>query len=144
MKYENIVRGTFIERPNRFIARVLTDTPTGKKEETVHVKNTGRCRELLIPGAQVFLEKSQNPDRKTAYDLVAVYKDSKLVNMDSNAPNKAVSEWIEESGYFENVTKVRAETVFGDSRFDFYVEAGEKKIFLEFSANLHGKLRFFA
>ena len=131
MKYDNIVRGVFIRRPNRFIAQVEIRTEDGVREETVHVKNTGRCRELLIPGTPVWLEKSTNPDRKTGYDLVAVQKGEQIVNMDSNAPNKAVHEWILESGFFEDVTLVRPETVYGESRFDFYVENAGQKIFIE-------------
>ena len=92
MKYNNTELATFIERPNRFIAKV----DVNGKTETVHVKNTGRCRELLIPGRKVILEKSDNPDRKTKYDLIAVYKENLgLVNIDSQAPNKVVKEWLE-------------------------------------------------
>lgn len=131
MKYENISRGNFVRRPNRFIARVEIQEAGKRREETVHVKNTGRCQELLMPGAEVFLEKSAARDRKTAYDLVAVKKGNVLVNMDSNAPNKAVKEWLEAGRYFEDVTLVRPETVYGNSRFDFYVEAGKRKIFIE-------------
>ena len=90
MKYENITEGRFLDRPNRFIAHVEIAGQT----ETVHVKNTGRCRELLIPGVQVFLEKSSNPARKTAYDLVCVNKGGRLINMDSQIPNKAALEWV--------------------------------------------------
>lgn len=131
MKYENISRGRFIERPNRFIAQVEIQEADNVREESVHVKNTGRCQELLIPGAEVYLEKSPAENRKTAYDLIGVKKGDILVNMDSNAPNKAVREWLESGTYFENVTLVRPETTFGNSRFDFYVEAGERKIFIE-------------
>ena len=90
MKYKNITEGQFKERPNRFIAYV---TMNGQREK-VHVKNTGRCRELLIPGASVYLEKSDNPERSTQYDLVAVKKGERLINMDSQAPNRAVAEWL--------------------------------------------------
>lgn len=127
MKYENIYKGRFLSRPNRFIAYVDID---GKKEK-VHVKNTGRCRELLTEHAEVFLTKSDNPQRSTAFDLVAVRKGSRIINMDSQAPNKAVEEWLRQGGFFTDVHTVRPETVFESSRFDFYVEAGEDKIFME-------------
>lgn len=131
MKYENISRGSFLKRPNRFIAQVEVQEGGRRREETVHVKNTGRCRELLVPGAQVYLEKSGAAERKTAYDLIAVRKGNLLINMDSNAPNKAVREWLEQGKYFEDVSLVRPETTYGNSRFDFYVEAGKRKIFME-------------
>ena len=127
MHYKNIVEGRFLERPNRFIARVKLEGRT----ETVHVKNTGRCRELLVPDAKVYLEKSGNPDRSTAYDLVAVEKAGRIVNMDSQAPNKAVEEWLRKGGLFPDVTLVRPETKYGNSRFDFYVETEREKIFIE-------------
>ena len=131
MKYENITRGRFIRRPNRFIAQVEIQEDSSVREETVHVKNTGRCRELLVPGAEVYLEKSAGKERKTAYDLVGVKKGDVLVNMDSGAPNRAVKEWLESGAYFKGVTLIRPETVYGSSRFDFYVEAGERRIFIE-------------
>lgn len=131
MEYKNISRGRFLKRPNRFIAQVEIQEEGKKREETVHVKNTGRCRELLVPGAEVYLEKSGGKARKTAYDLVAVKKGDVLVNMDSNAPNKAVKEWLESGNYFQDVTLVRPETTYGNSRFDFYAEAGLRKIFIE-------------
>ena len=118
MKYKQIVRGTFIERPNRFIAKVNI----AGKTETVHVKNTGRCRELLVPGATVYLEAGDNPERKTAYDLVAVQKQDRLINMDSQAPNKVVEEWLLKKELFPGLICVRPETKYGNSRFDFYVE----------------------
>ena len=127
MKYEQIVKGTFVERPNRFIAYVEID----EKPEVVHVKNTGRCRELLVPGAAVYLEKGNNPERKTAYDLVAVEKQAvggeggmRLINMDSQAPNKVVEEWLLKKELFPGLICVRPETKYGNSRFDFYVEYG--------------------
>ena len=116
-----------MERPNRFIAKVMLDGRT----ETVHVKNTGRCRELLVKGARVYLEKSDNPARSTAYDLVAVEKGDRTVNMDSQAPNKAVEEWLRRGGLYPDVAAVRPETKFGNSRFDFYVESNQEKIFIE-------------
>lgn len=127
MHYNKIVEGRFLERPNRFIARVKLKGQT----ETVHVKNTGRCRELLVPDAKVYLEKSGNPDRSTAYDLVAVEKAGRIVNMDSQAPNKAVEEWLRKGGLFPDVTLLRPETKYGNSRFDFYVETEQEKIFIE-------------
>lgn len=128
MKYREIVPAKFIERPNRFIAYVEI---AGQRTK-VHVKNTGRCRELLQKYAQVYLEKSDNPDRATAYDLVAVDKAGMLVNMDSNAPNKVVGEWLSAGGLCQDVSLVRPETVFGNSRFDFYVESDSgRKIFIE-------------
>jgi len=150
MKYEQIVRGEFVERPNRFIAYVNING----KQEIVHVKNTGRCRELLVPGAVVYLEKSDAPERKTAYDLVAVEKktessvgeleampsgkclleETRLINMDSQAPNKVLEEWLWKEKLFQDLVFVRPETKYGNSRFDFYVEYGaaeKKKAFVE-------------
>ena len=127
MKYERIQKAVFLERPNRFIAYVRLD---GKKE-TVHVKNTGRCAELLVPGTAVYIQESANPARKTKWDLIAVEKGERLINMDSQIPNKAVQEWVEGGGLFPDVRLVRPETTYGNSRFDLYVEAGERKIFIE-------------
>lgn len=128
MKYNEIIKAKFIERPNRFIAYVEIE---GVKTK-VHVKNTGRCRELLREHVQVYLERSSNPGRSTAYDLVAVDKEGVLVNMDSNAPNKVVGEWLAAGGLYRDVRLVRPETVFGNSRFDFYVEGPDgQKAFIE-------------
>ncbi len=127
MKYNHIVQGEFLERPNRFIAYVNI---AGRKE-TVHVKNTGRCKELLLPGAEVYLEKSDNPDRKTQYDLIGVKKGEMLVNMDSQAPNKVVEEWLRAGGLFPDVVTVKPETFYGNSRFDFYIETATERIFME-------------
>ena len=128
MKYKNIVKGKFIDRPNRFIANVDIDgTPT-----VCHVKNTGRCKELLTRGAKVFLEKSDNPDRKTLYDLVSVYKGKHLFNIDSQAPNKVFGEWLASgNSCFDNITLIKPECKYGNSRFDFYIEADGRKIFAE-------------
>ncbi len=124
MRYEHVIYGTFDSRPNRFIARVWVK----EKLETVHVKNTGRCRELLVPGASVVLAVSDNPNRKTAYDLIAVYKPALgWVNIDSQAPNAVVKEWLETEDY----TKIKPEYTWGESRFDFYMERGEKRYLLE-------------
>ena len=127
MKYESIVEGRFESRPNRFIAYVNIN---GTREK-VHVKNTGRCRELLTDGAEVFLSESSNPERSTRYDLVAVKKGERLVNMDSQAPNKAVEEWLYRKELFPDITCVRPETTYGNSRFDFYIETKQDKIFME-------------
>lgn len=123
--YEHVEPGIFLARPNRFIARV----ETAGGVETCHVKNTGRCRELLAPGVRVTLARSDQPSRKTKYDLVAVWKGGLYINMDSQAPNKAVREALPR--LFPGLTIVRPEARFGDSRLDFYLEAGERKIFLE-------------
>ena len=133
MRYNNIVKGIFKSRPNRFIAKVEING----KEETVHVKNTGRCRELLTENATVYLEKSSNPNRKTAFDLVAVEKvregtENLLVNMDSQIPNAVAFEWLKgENPLFSENAKIKREVTFGDSRFDLYVEDGERKAFVE-------------
>lgn len=127
MKYENIVQGRFLSRPNRFIAYVEING----KNEKVHVKNTGRCRELLTDHAEVFLEKSNNPERSTLYDLIAVRKGARLINMDSQAPNKAVLEWLYKKELFPDIVSVRPETTYGKSRFDFYIETARNKIFME-------------
>ncbi len=132
MKYKNIVKGTFIERPNRFIAYAEID---GKMEKA-HVKNTGRCKELLLPGASVYLEVADNPERKTKYDLIAVEKfregkEPLLINMDSQAPNNAAEEWLKKGNLFSENAVVKREVRYGKSRFDFYIEDGERKAFLE-------------
>jgi len=127
MKYERIKKAKFIARPNRFIAIVELDG----QETVCHVKNTGRCRELLVPGATVFVQEAANPSRKTKYDLIAVYKGDRLVNMDSQVPNKVFYEWVQAGGLFQNVTYIKPETTYKNSRFDFYIEAGGKKIFVE-------------
>lgn len=124
MKYKNIIHGIFHSRPNRFIAHVYVDNIL----ETVHVKNTGRCKELLLPGAEVILEISDNPSRKTKYDLIAVYKEGLgLVNIDSQLCNKVAAEWLVTQGY----DYVKAEYTYGASRFDFYMEKGNEKYFME-------------
>ncbi len=128
MKYGTVVPGRFLARPNRFIAHVELEGGT----QVCHVKNTGRCRELLVPGARVYLEDF-GPDtrRKTRYDLIAVEKGDLLINMDSQAPNKAVGEFLRAGGLWEAPTLVRPETKWGNSRFDFYLEQGDRKAFLE-------------
>lgn len=124
MQYKNIIHGKFDSRPNRFIAKVWVNGIL----ETVHVKNTGRCKELLIPGSDVILEISDNPERKTKYDLIGVYKEGLgLVNIDSQAPNKVVKEWLAEQGY----SLIKPEYTYGNSRIDFYMEKDEKKYLME-------------
>ena len=124
MKYREIADGIFVDRPNRFIAHVGVNEAV----ETVHVKNTGRCKELLLPGTAVRLEVSDNPKRTTKYDLVAVHKQGLgWVNMDSQAPNKVVGEWLAKQGY----DYIRPEFTYGKSRIDFYMEKGEQKYLLE-------------
>lgn len=127
MRYKNIVKGRFVSRPNRFIARVFAEGEL----QIVHVKNTGRCRELLAENAEVFLEKSDNPKRKTAYDLVAVNKNGRLINMDSQAPNAAVEEFISSGKMLGKTEFLQREKVFGESRFDFYGIRGGKEFFAE-------------
>lgn len=122
MRYDNITRAVFLSRPNRFIAEVEIN----RRRETVHVKNTGRCKELLLPGCEVWLTAPGTPNRKTKYDLVAVRKNNGLlINIDSQAPNKVVKEWLEKKGY----DVVIPEYAYGDSRIDFYMErAGERTL----------------
>lgn len=126
MEYQNMVPGVFLDRPNRFIAHVELEGTV----ETVHVKNTGRCRELLVPGARVYCQRSGNPARKTKYDLITVEKNGRLINMDSQAPNAAAGEWLR-SGGLGPVQNLRAETVHGDSRFDFSFTLDGRLCFLE-------------
>lgn len=157
MHYDHVEKGVFIDRPNRFIAHVKLNGIC----ETVHVKNTGRCKELLLPGCSVYCARSDNPLRKTAYDLIAVEKpvfsappdllpeenrclpdfqadcqsverpDTLLINMDSQAPNAAAREWLETKALFSDLTFLKPEYKYGNSRFDFYAEAGRRKIFIE-------------
>ena len=126
MNYPNMIPGRFLSRPNRFIAHV----EIAGKEEIVHVKNTGRCRELLRPGAEVWCQESQNPNRKTKFDLITVRKGDRLINMDSQAPNIAAGEWLRSGGLGE-IANLKAETFHGDSRFDFSFEKDGKQCFLE-------------
>ncbi|WP_296827990.1 DNA/RNA nuclease SfsA [Treponema sp.] len=131
MQYSLVKKAIFVERPNRFIAHVLLN---GKKE-TVHVKNTGRCKELLLPESTIYIEESCNPLRKTKYDLIAVEKGKLLINMDSQAPNKVAAEWIKENkDYFYQLQLLKSEYTLGDSRFDFYAEYKDK------DGRLHKKL----
>jgi len=132
MEYRHILAGSFRARPNRFIAHVEAEGEL----QVCHVKNTGRCRELLVPGARVYLEESANPARKTRYDLVAVEKarpgrEPLLINMDSQAPNRVFGEWVCSGGLGPGLTLLRPETTFRNSRFDFYWESSDSRGFLE-------------
>jgi len=126
MKYGTMVPGIFLARPNRFIAHVQIDG----KQEICHVKNTGRCRELLPAGAQVWCQRSDNPARKTKFDLITVRKGNRLINMDSQAPNAAAGEWLS-SGGLGALQNLRSEVFHGDSRFDFAFEQDGRQCFLE-------------
>ena len=127
MRYKETEKAVFLKRPNRFIAEVEIQG----KRETVHVKNTGRCKELLIPGTEVILEKSGNPNRKTKYDLICVNKQGRLINMDSQIPYKAAEEWIRKGGLFPEEVSIRPEKKYGNSRFDLYVESPVRRAFVE-------------
>ena len=127
MKYEKIRPGTFLDRPNRFVAHV----ELGGTAAVCHVKNTGRCRELLVPGAKVYLEESGNPARKTQYDLIAVEKGTRLINMDSQAPNRVFEEWARGGGFLPELSLLRPETTYRNSRFDFYWESSAERGFVE-------------
>ena len=126
MTYKNIKEGIYLSRPNRFIAEVEIDGEV----KVCHVKNTGRCRELLIKGVRVLLDRSDNPNRRTEYDLVAVYKGDMLINIDSQAPNAVFGEWLKEGG-FGDVKLIKPECFYKNSRFDFYVETEDTSIFIE-------------
>ncbi len=127
MHYSNIQRAIFLRRPNRFIAHIEVDG----REEVCHVKNTGRCRELLTDRATIYVEHHDNPNRKTKYSLIAVEKGDLLINMDSQAPNKVVGEWLLEKEPFGKVKLLKPECTYGSSRFDFYLEKEAEKIFIE-------------
>ncbi len=127
MTYENIKEAEFISRPNRFIAEILVEG----QQQLCHVKNTGRCRELLIPGTVIYVQQSDSPTRKTKYDLIAVKKGERLINIDSAAPNAAFFQWVKGGGLFHNLSLIKPEQSFGQSRFDFYIEADGKRIFAE-------------
>ena len=141
MKYSNIERVYFKERPNRFIAYVETE----EGREICHVKNTGRCRELLTQDAVVYVQRNDNPARKTKLDLIGVEKGDYLINMDSQAPNAAVKEWLQAGNLFSKNAAVYSEKTYGESRFDFYIEDGERKAFMEVKGvtlELDGVCRF--
>ena len=126
MRYDNMTPGIFRARPNRFIAHIEIDGAV----EICHVKNTGRCRELLVPGCTVWCQRSDNPNRKTKFDLIAVQKGDRLINMDSQAPNKAAGEWLRDGGLGE-ISELRPEVKHGDSRYDFSFVKDGKRCFLE-------------
>ena len=127
MKYSHIEQAVFLERPNRFIAYV----EQAGKREICHVKNTGRCRELLLPGAKIYIQRQSNPARKTPFDLIAVKKGERLINMDSQAPNKVTAQWLRKGGFCSPDALIKPECRYGNSRFDFYIEDGPRKIFME-------------
>ena len=125
--YKHIHEGVFLRRPNRFIAEVEIDG----RVESCHVKNTGRCMELLIPGAKIYMNKSDNPTRSTKYDLISVWKGDRLINMDSQAPNLVFGDYLRQGCFIKDITLVKPEATHGNSRFDFYVEASSRKAFIE-------------
>lgn len=127
MIYENILPAIFVDRPNRFIAHVELNG----RLEVCHVKNTGRCRELLIPGCRVYVQHQPLPTRKTAYDLIAVEKGERLLNMDANAPNRVFNEYVRAGRFLREWPVIRPETTHGDSRFDFYLESPGHRLFAE-------------
>lgn len=127
MKYTSLLEGTFLKRPNRFLAHVMINDV----EEVCHVKNTGRLRELLIPGVRVLVEPSDSPKRKTKFSLICVEKDGQWVNIDSQVVNTIAAEWIAGGGLFDDVNIIKREKTYGNSRFDLYVETGKEKWFIE-------------
>lgn len=127
MIYDNIVCGKFIDRPNRFIANINING----KIQKVHVKNTGRCKELLTKNAKVYCQEFFNTSRKTKFDLISVYKENKLINMDSHAPNKVVLEFLKSNEFIQDIKLIKPECQYKNSRFDFYVETKTEKIFIE-------------
>lgn len=127
MTYSNITGAVFVDRPNRFIAHVELDG----RLQVCHVKNTGRCRELLAPGARVLVQRIDKPGRKTNLDLIGVWKGQRLINMDAAAPNRVFAEWALAGGFLPGLTLLKAEAAHGDSRFDFYLEAGPRRGFVE-------------
>ena len=127
MTYDNICKGVFLSRPNRFIAHIEIN---GKKE-ICHVKNTSRCTEILIPGADVYVNYVDNPNRTTMYDLISVYKGDMLINIDSQAPNRTFEEYLHKGKLFDNIIAIKTEAKYGSSRFDFFVETAESNVFIE-------------
>ncbi len=127
MKYANIKEGIFIERVNRFIAHIDIDG----KIEVCHVKNTGRCKEILVKGCRVFVQEFDSKIRKTKFDLISVYKGNRLINIDSQVPNKMFSEWVKLGNLFKDIKVFKSEVFYKNSRFDFYVEYEDKKAFIE-------------
>lgn len=127
MEYDSIIMGTFIARPNRFIAHIMIEGSM----QVCHVKNTSRLQELLLPNTPVAVQHLPASHRKTAYDLIAVLHEGRWVNIDSQAPNKVFGEWLAHSGYFSGLRLIRPETSYGNSRLDYYIEAENSKIFIE-------------
>lgn len=127
MRYQTVIPGTFLARPNRFVAVVRTE----EGEQICHVKNTGRCRELLIPGTQVWLERADSQKRKTAFDLIAVQKGEKLINMDAQAPNRVFAEWAAAGNFLPEVREIRPEYTYGDSRLDFCIRTSTRTHLVE-------------
>ena len=127
MKYTDIKKAKFLSRPNRFIAYVEIDG----RPEICHVKNTGRCRELLLPDAEVLIQKADSANRKTKYDLIGVYKEKRLINIDSQAPNKVFHEWVRDNNFFKNLSLIKPEYRYQSARLDFYIEAEKRKILVE-------------
>lgn len=127
MVYQNMKRAVFVDRPNRFIANIELDG----RREVCHVKNTGRCRELLMPDTEIFVQELSAPGRRTGCDLISVWKGDRLINMDSAAPNKVFAEWVAKGCLFQNIKLLKPEQCFGGSRFDFYIEADGRRAFAE-------------
>lgn len=128
LKYENVKQAVFLSRPNRFIANIIVDG----REEVCHVKNTSRCKELLYPGAEIYVQEFDSKSRKTKYDLISVAKKDYIVNIDSQMPNKVFAQWLDKTKYFGETVIVKPECVYGKSRFDFYIETEDfRKIFVE-------------
>ena len=127
IRYEKMKQGVFLARPNRFVAHVRI----GGREEICHVKNTGRCRELLLPGAEVWCQHHDDPGRKTAWSLITVRKGERLVNLDSQVPNKLALDYVKQGGLGFAPQMVKPEQTYGNSRFDLYYEAGERRGFVE-------------
>lgn len=127
MQYKNILKARFKSRPNRFIAIIEIND----KEEICHVKNTGKCKELLVENATIYVEEIKSEKRKTKFDLIAVLKDERLINIDSQAPNKIIYEWIQQKNFMKNISCLRSEVKYKNSRFDFYLESNKRKILIE-------------
>jgi sugar fermentation stimulation protein A len=127
MKYKDIKRAKFLSRPNRFIAHIEVEG----RPEVCHVKNTGRCHELLIPGADIVIQEVKHPQRKTNYGIIAVYKGQRLINIDSQVPNKVFREWLSESLLFQDINLIKAEYRYGSSRLDFYMASESRKVLVE-------------
>jgi len=127
MEYKDVRPARFLSRPDRFIAHIEMDG----RNEICHVKNTGRCRELLMPGAQLIVQAVDSPSRKTKFDLIAVQKGDRLINIDSQAPNRIFHEWVTSSAYFPDLKVLRPESSFRNSRLDFFIQSGSKKILVE-------------